>query len=325
MVLSLLTNSKKIANIIIKDHVIRYVGSSHSSSVTIQKYRERYLPTGIIEEGKILDRDSLRLIMEECVEDWDIKKKPVRFVIPDASVFIRKTSIPKDVNDDEIMGYLYLELGSTIHLPFEDPVIDFQKLTEDDTKKEVLMFAAPEEVALSYATLLEEASLNPIAADISPLCMYRLFEYSDKVNANHHSMLIQFDLQAVNLSIFHNHIPVFMRDIALETSIDDWDISPNRTGTLAEINWVNTQNNIEPVIEDLLKEIEHVLNFYHFSIRQGKDQIDTILFGGDHPYSNYIISKLTERYEMPVITLAELNDIPSSYFLPLGLALKEVQ
>ena len=32
--------------------------------------------------------------------------------------------IPAEVMDDEINGYLYLELGKSLHLPFEDPVFD---------------------------------------------------------------------------------------------------------------------------------------------------------------------------------------------------------
>src|SRR5690606_19109049 len=113
-------------NIIIKDHVIRYVGIKDSNPLVVQRFRERYLPKGIVIEGKIQDRETLTLILEECVADWGIKNKEVRFIIPDSFVVIRKTAIPADVEEDEISGFLYLELGASIHLPFEDPVIDYK-------------------------------------------------------------------------------------------------------------------------------------------------------------------------------------------------------
>ncbi|WP_078545325.1 type IV pilus biogenesis protein PilM [Litchfieldia alkalitelluris] len=317
--------SNQIANIIIKDHVIRYTGVKQSVPLVVQKYRERYLPPGIVEEGKIIERDTLRLILEECVSEWGISKKQVRFTIPDSFVVIRRITVPIDIKDDEIVGYLYSELGSTIHLPFEEPVLDIKKLSEIEDKKEILLFAAPEDIALSYSTLLQEVSLKPIAADISPLCMYRLFDFKDKTNIEDHILLIQFDLSTVNLSIFHQHIPIFMRHIQLETSIDDWDIQNNRSGSKAEIKWVNGEKSLDSVIEEIYREIDHVLNFYQFSLMKGKQAVTKILFSGDHPYINDMYSRVIDRYEISVSTLESIEKLPPNYYLPLGLALKEVQ
>jgi type IV pilus assembly protein PilM len=319
-----LFSPSKIANIIIKDHVIRYVGVKRSNPITVHKFREKYLPPGIIQEGRIIERDTLHLILEECVTDWGIKNNQVQFIIPDSFVVIRKISIPNEVKDDEILGYIYLELGATIHLPFEDPVLDYKILSEDEKKKEVLIFAAPEDVAIEYSSLLEEISLKPIAADISPLCMYRLFHFCKKTNAEEHSLLLQFDLQSANLSIFHHDIPLFMRHITLETSIDDWDIQQNSSKTLADIRWNSHRSKLEVLIDEINKEIEHVMNFYSFNMSQGKERITNVLVSGDHPNLPDITSTLVERYEIPVCTIDTFEKLPSQYFLPLGLALKEV-
>ncbi|MCC3356552.1 type IV pilus biogenesis protein PilM [Bacillus sp. REN16] len=320
-----LFSSNKMANIIIKDHAIRYVGVKQTNPITVQKFREKYLPPGIIQEGRIIERDTLLLILDECVSDWGIKKNHVQFVIPDPFVVIRKITIPNEVKDDEILGYIYLELGTTIHLPFEEPVIDFKKLTEDETRKEVLIIAAPEDVASEYSSLLEEVDLKPVAADITPLCMYRLFHFCDKTKEEGHSLLIQFDLQSVNLSIFHQDVPLFMRHITLETSIEDWDIQQNNSHTLADIRWNSHRSKIEVLMDELIKEIEHVMNFYSFNMTQGKERITNILMSGDHPYLSGIRTTLKQRYEIPVQTIDKFEQLPAHYYLPLGLALKEVQ
>ncbi|WP_449537135.1 type IV pilus biogenesis protein PilM [Ferdinandcohnia sp. Marseille-Q9671] len=320
-------STPKIANIIIKDHAIRYVGVKQSNPITVQKFREKYLPPGIIQEGKIIEKDTLHLILDECVTDWGIKNNQVQFTIPDPFVVIRKISIPIEVKDDEILGYVYLELGATIHLPFEDPVLDYKLLSEneDEKRKEVLIFAAPEDVAYEYSSLLEEVDLKPIAADISPLCMYRLFHFCNKTNEEEHSLLIQFDLQSVNLSIFHQDIPLFMRHITLETSIGDWEIQQNSSNTLADIRWNSHQSKLEVLMDELLKEIEHVMNFYRFNMTQSKGKITNLLISGDHPNLPDITSALFERYEIPVHTIDQFDKLPSHYYLPLGLALKEVE
>ncbi|MEH7223086.1 pilus assembly protein PilM [Bacillus sp. JJ1566] len=316
--------SNKIANIVIKDHAIRYVGVKRSNPITVQKFREKYLPPGIIQDGKIIERDTLHLILEECVTDWGIKNAQVQFIIPDPFVVIRKISIPNDVKDDEIIGYIYLELGATIHLPFSEPVLDFKVLSEDEKKKEVLIFAAPEDIAFEYSSLLEDVSLKPIAADISPLCMYRLFHFCQKTNGEEHSLLLQFDLQSANLSIFHQDIPLFMRHLTLETSLDDWAIQPNSSNTLAVIKWNSHQSKLEVLMDEMIKEIEHVMNFYSFNMTQGKERISKILVSGDHPNLPDISSILIERYEIPVHKIDNFDKLPSHYYLPLGLALKEV-
>ncbi|MFS0822532.1 type IV pilus biogenesis protein PilM [Bacillus sp. 1P02SD] len=323
MALTLFSPSK-IANIIIKDHAIRYVGVKRSNPITVHKFREKYLPPGIIQDGRILERDTLLLILEECVTEWGIKNTQVQFVIPDPFVVIRKISIPSEVKDDEILGYIYLEMGTTIHLPFDEPVLDFKVLSEEEKIKEVLIFAAPEEVALEYSSILEDASLKPIAADITPLCMYRLFHFCQKTNEEEHILLLQFDLQSANLSIFHQDIPLFMRHLNLDTSIEDWDIRENSSHTLADIKWNSHRSKLEVLIDEIMKEIEHVMNFYSFNMTQGKERITKILVSGDHPNLPDISSTLIERYEIPVHKIDTFDKLPSQYFLPLGLALKEV-
>ncbi|MEH7384764.1 pilus assembly protein PilM [Bacillus sp. JJ1521] len=319
-----LFSSSKIANIIIKDHVIRYVGVKRSNPITVQKFREKYLPPGIIQDGRIMERDTLHLILEECVTDWGIKNTQVQFVIPDPFVVIRKISIPNEVKDDEILGYVYLELGATIHLPFDDPVLDFKILSEDEKLKEVLIFAAPEDIAFEYSSLLEDVSLKPIAADISPLCMYRLFHFCQKTNEEDHSLLLRLDLPSANLSIFHQDIPLFMRYLTLDTSIEDWDIQQNSSNTMADIRWNGHASKFEHLNDGIIKEIEHVMNFYSFNMTQGKERISKILVSGDHPNLPDISSTLIERYEIPVSHIDKFDKLPSQFFLPLGLALKEV-
>src|SRR5690606_22262524 len=74
-----LFSSNKMANIIIKDHAIRYVGVKQTSPITVQKFREKYLPPGIVQDGRIIERDTLLLILDECVSDWGIKRNRVQF------------------------------------------------------------------------------------------------------------------------------------------------------------------------------------------------------------------------------------------------------
>lgn len=326
MVLRLI-RTKPTSNIVINDHVIRYAAVRPSSPFTVREYGERVLPEGIIRDGKIIDQESLTIILEECVEDWKIKGQNVRFLVPDQYVVIRKIQIPNDIPNEEVRGYLYLELGASIHLPFEEPVLDVSILGVNGDKKEVLLFAAPEDIVFDYADLLEEVKLKPIAADISPLSIYRLYSLLDLANPKDHLMIIQYDLQVVTVSLFHDHKPVFMRYLTMDLHFSSW-----KRDQEGKYIWTGEMDDLIGQMEDIYTEIDRIMNFYKFSLQQGKAEISRILLTGDHPKYHDIYKRLTNMTEIPVDTLEQDiivdgtgHKLDRTFHLALGLALKEVK
>lgn len=103
--------------------------------LVVNHFVETYLPEGIFVDGQIKDADKLAMILDQCMSDWGIQRKQVRFITPDAFISVRKVKVPADLKDDEIKGYLYLELGNNIHLPFEEPVFDFVPLQKQRLKR----------------------------------------------------------------------------------------------------------------------------------------------------------------------------------------------
>lgn len=331
MVFSFLSGNHRTANIILKDHVIRYIELKQNSPILVNYSGERYLPEGLIRDGRIIDKETVSTILEECIEEWGIKKRNVRFVVPDAFVVVRTVKVPGDLEDDEVKGYLYLELGSTIHLPFEDPVFDVMVMNDAGDKKDVLLFAAPEEVVTQYSELLSELKLKPISADISALCMYRLYYEVKNPQDNQHILVVQMDLNMVNISIFHNHRPIFMRHIPLEGAFDNWDNQYTRSGE-NHYQWVGDEQELSIQLLDVYKELEQVMNFYRFSLKQGKEGIERIYVCGDYPLFSKVVNDIRERFDLPVdsidseqVATSNGEPIRQQLHLALGLALKEVR
>ncbi|RFU65878.1 type IV pilus biogenesis protein PilM [Peribacillus glennii] len=329
MDLSFLTGKKRIANIVFKDHVIRYTELKQYNPPVIQTCGEYYLPAGIIKDGKIIDFDALQDIVEQCIDEWKISKRQVRFLVPDPCIVIRKIMIPKDVKNDEIEGYLYLELGSTIHLPFEDPVFDTVILGQNQVKRELLLFAAPEEIVSDYSSLLQACRLSPIAADISPLSLYRLYHLSDPSLVNEHVMLVQFDLQAVNASIFVEDKPIFMRHIPIPDGEDQWEKASLRNNNDGYLLYTGDKEQYMQMLGHTYTEIERVLDFYKYSLNQEQESVTKILISGDHPFLDDFILEMKKRFSIPVHSLEKRyiqtikgEALASSYYLPAGLALK---
>ncbi|PJW18839.1 type IV pilus biogenesis protein PilM [Geobacillus sp. WSUCF-018B] len=295
----------KYVNIVVKDHAIRYVEVKLGHPPEVKRWGERALPVGVVRDGRIVDGETLAMILDECVEEWKIDGHRARFVVPDPFVMIRSLPLPSHLSDEEIRGYLFLELGESIPLPFADPVFDYVVMERTSEAVSILLFAAPEEAVSEYAALLEEADLRPVAADVSPLCAYRPFYAAGQAAPDDHILLVQFDESAVNLSVFHRHLPLFMRHLPLEAYRD-------RTAAI-----------VDPFV-DVYKEMERIMSFYSFSLQQGKQSITRLFLAGDHPELGHVFTALTERLEMPVERLsASLDPLPDRFHLAWGLALKE--
>ncbi|EDL64689.1 type IV pilus biogenesis protein PilM [Bacillus sp. SG-1] len=311
--------NKRVANLVITDTAIRYADLKMDSPLILHNYGEKLLPQGVITDGKIIEYDTLVMILEECISEWGITKRPVRFIVPSTSIIVKRVLVPTDIKEDELKGYIFMEIGTSIHLPFEDPLFDVVLLGEKGDKQEILVVASPEEVIHSYRDILEEVKLKPMVADISPLALYRYFYHNDMVRSTDHEMLLQFDEKLLTISIFHNNQPIFLRPISLQGDLELAEPLENQSGGLLFY------------LEDTFKEIEKVFSFYKYSLNKGEVNVNKVILTGDHPYLNEIYQTLSDRLDVavqrsPKDTVMDTTGqtVPRQFDLAIGLALKEV-
>jgi type IV pilus assembly protein PilM len=318
MAIPFLKTGDKIVNVIVTDRAIRFVELKETNPIIVNHYGEKELPEGLVQEGRIVDRETVEMILEECIEDWKIKKRKVNFIIPSNSIVIRQLTIPSDIKDDEIKSYLFLEIGTSIHLPFGDPLFDVVVLKEGDKEKEILLIAAPEEIVLSYQDLFEVLKLKPISADISPLALYRFFCAHDFTNEDDHEMTIRFDQDQIIVAIFHNKVPIFVRPIMLDKEILHNDTLDHEEEVLFQL-------------EDYFKEIEKVMTFYQYSLNQGQSAVNQVFLSGEHTSILSIYQALVKRLGLPIRSDQKIDvldtdglKVPTRFHLAVGLALKGV-
>src|SRR5690554_6191566 len=172
--------SKKTVNLVIDDYVIRMVESSGGELSTIKNLKEEPLPAGLIEYGKIVDEIQFYDFMKNIVNEWKIKHRHVRFYVPNALVIMRPVEFPVHIEEEKIKEYFMIEIGESIHLPFQNPIFDIHSLsfeqdhTTDDEfpkeeKRQGTLFAVPEDEIVKYTEIFADVSLKPIAADVKEL------------------------------------------------------------------------------------------------------------------------------------------------------------
>ncbi|AZB43808.1 pilus assembly protein PilM [Bacillus sp. FJAT-42376] len=335
MKLSLFRPRASVANLLFTDYSIQYLELKSLDPLEISGFGEHFLPEGIISNGRIQDYDKLSLILEECKQEWSLKRKKIRFIVPDSFVVVKKIEVPDDILEDEMKGYLYTELGNSIHLPFEDPIFDVQIIDRSGKSRDVYLFAAPEAAVQDYVRFLDQHRLLAAVADISPLCLFRLH---NKLQGNKpglvSSLLIQTNMKSVTFSIFKQDELLMMRSLPIAVQIKDWDCQYlSASGEYFKLTH-KTQTNEEvlSVFEDSLREIERVMNFYQYTLNEGKRKIDRVFLAGDHPLMKELSEKITAAAGMPVASILKESiytlsneALPGKFDVLLGLALKEVE
>ncbi|OCA92401.1 type IV pilus biogenesis protein PilM [Pseudobacillus wudalianchiensis] len=317
MAFTLFRRKDRTVNFIVTDYMIRFVELRQMEPIVVECYGERELPEGIVRNGEIIDYESLKLILEDVLIEWGIKKRDVRFAVPDHYIAIREEQLREDLEEDEIKGYLFLQIGSTIHLPFEEPVFDAVVTGETNGRKNVLLVAAPEEEVRKFCELFEDVKLRLKAADITPLSLYRFFYYQGLTEENRHELVLHVRRNLMTISIFHYHQPKFIKPVSLEDA---------QSSALLELGEEEVSG-----LMDALKEVANVVNFYENSIYKGQAQIGKVFVNGDHPRLAFVETYIRETLGLSVAEQEGIEVIdkdgeplPCAYYAAVGLGLKEV-
>ncbi|AQU79057.1 pilus assembly protein PilM [Planococcus faecalis] len=308
MALSFLTKKARVVTMTIEEDAIRYVEFKTTEPLHISQAEEMALPPGIIKDGEIVDVKALGSLLDEAVHQWGLSKKSVRFLAPDEFVIIRKVTFPQGVKVDELKGHFFIEIGSTLYLPFEDPVFDVVPYNDN---AEVLIIASKESVIRSYEQLFDGAKMKAAVADITPLALYRLAYVQHDFAEEEHIMIIDLQSKKMTVSIFHEHYPLFMRPVEFQ---------------LAEEDFLDSAM----LIEEIETEAEKLGNFYRYSMNAGEAGISKVIFNGLDNWPE-LQARLENRLSVPVYPIvmkpipSELNDsVPERFNRAIGLALKEV-
>jgi type IV pilus assembly protein PilM len=325
-----LIGSKKYANLEIQDYVIRYAEvKNNKKSFTITQCDEHYFPKGVIEGGKVLNEEIFVRTLKHCIRKWNLKGKNIRFIVPDSSVILRTVEIPADIQDEEIKGHIYFELGHSIHLPFENPVLDAVSLGMKGDMKQVLVVASSEENVDTFYDHMKEEKLDIVAADVSSLCQYRLYHKFNMTNDNDIFMLTQFNVKAVTISIFEQHKPVFMQQIEIPYPEEAWKVVPLHSGGYLSRAQFDRKK-VMLAFDDVFTEIERIIRFYQYSLNNGEKQINRMLLTGDHPYLEELLDGSKERFGLPInilppdeINAAKNLEVSYNFYNVIGLAMKE--
>jgi type IV pilus assembly protein PilM len=323
---SLIRSSQHRVHFVIKDRYIRFIESGKKNSFL--SYGQKCLPEGVIVEGQIKQKEIFAMILDEIVDEYNLKGRKITFCVPDSFVVIRKVLVPFEVVEDELKGYLYMQLGDTLHLPFEDPVFEAIDIGKKSGQKEILLIATKESIIHEFTDLFKECSLKPVVADLSILSLYRLYYNLGQSEVDEHALIVQIGVDTIQLSVFANHRPEFLRLTKLPVNESQIEPFKARSGQEYFI-WKDEEKELDSLARDTINEIERFMTFYRFNLTKGRNGITKLILTGDHPGMEYLEKRIEGSFEVPIQSLLKpLFQTKKGYNIPpvftdcIGLALK---
>ncbi|WP_213422843.1 type IV pilus biogenesis protein PilM [Bhargavaea massiliensis] len=296
---------QRITSITIEEDALRYAELRSAAPLIIERTEERPLAEGVISEGKVMDPKALEVAVEGAVKDWGLRRKRVRFLAPDQFVIIRKVETPADVPEDELKGYFFIEIGSSLYLPFDDPLFDVVPFESEGDGKESIIIASKEEIVRQYERALVESKLKPVQCDIAPLALYRLAYQQHNLDTERNVLIADFRGNDLTVSIFHRHQPLFLRPIEIDE--EEW------------------------TAETAFREISKLINFYTYNMMDGNETIDCLFVSGDCSMTDELSQMFRDQMSLDAgcIRKQRIEDVagrevPERFDRVIGLALKEV-
>lgn len=307
-------------------------GKENKKGVIIDKYFTIRTPTGVLEDGSIVDKDLLHYIISEELKKKKVKTKNVYLTVNSSKILTREITIPK-VDEDDIESFLKFQIEEYIPVSMDKYIIQHKVLEtfyEDNIEKmNLLIIAIPKDMVEDYFDLLKSLNLNPLVMDYQPNSIAKLIQYSSLINNTYPTEDITFanidiGYDSTKISIIKNGNILVSRIIEVGGSYIDQSILNFNEITMEEvedeklkiedINRADKDSNRHTVTDIirtsmilLSEKIEMIFRFY--LSRRPDNNINIILITGGASNINGLDNMFSNIFNIPAISIKTLDNV----------------
>jgi len=255
-------------------------------------YSRVILEKGIIEDGKILNKEKIKEKFSELLnsaQPRSFRTKKVILSLPESKTFFDIFELPANLQGQQLHKAAEKEAEKTIPLLPQELYFDLKLISEKKDIKEVLYVGILKEIVDSYLEILREVDLIPLALDIESASLSRTFK-SEKV-ADGGMLIIDIGARTTVLSLFDKDairlssiVPTagnhFTKEIAgkLNVSLKEAEELKKKCGLDDEKGGGRVMFILQDVLNDILDEAKNFIRFYEQKEKRGVKKV--VLCGG---------------------------------------------
>ncbi|NQV00998.1 MAG: type IV pilus assembly protein PilM [Parcubacteria group bacterium] len=323
--------------------------------LSLSSFIKKDIPKGLVEDGEIKKEKELSSIIKGSLKEVNGRSLQGRRVIcnlPEERVFIRIIQLPK-MKKEEIDQAVKWEAEAHIPLSIDEVYLSWQVIdlpANNSNQIDVLIAASPKKLVDSYMNLLKESGLKPIALEPESVAVVRSLISPNDFTP---TIIVDLGISGTNFVIFSASTICFTSHIRISGNLFSQVIMKELKVEAEEANKLKIKIGLDktkgekvyqvlkPIINDLAKQINDYIAFYHDHVGHIHSRNGTIkqvlLCGGDSLLLN-LPSFLSKQLDMPVKIgdplinilsdkkerLAVSNELkkPLAYTTALGLALR---
>ena len=285
----------------------------------VVKFIKEDMPEGIISEGEIVGWETLYEFLYGVLDQYKIKTKTARLVLPDKQVNLIRITTPI-MSEKELAVNIPYEFKDYITDDFDAYVFDYalKGIAQDengtDTGFDILACAIPSMLMEKYYELFDNLKLNLEMATPQCLCVEVLMKRVDPSLADETFAVIDLGYSATRINIFTNGIYDTARtiDTGCRNIVERIEALKecNEAEAIHHMN-ENTDGIMDsPEIMDICSEISvnimRAVNYY--SYEKQSDELQNMYVCGGGASIPQLVKELTENISLNVIVMSEFTD-----------------
>ncbi len=318
---------------------------SGKGGLQVKAFGQVRLPAGCITGGVLKEPEAVAENLRKLVANLRLTQKKTAISLSSYAAIIKRIKLSVGENDD-LESAIYEEAEAQIPFNLEDVYLDYQILSYEDQKQDILLVAARKEVIEELINIVKGVGLRPLIIDVDILALGNLVEYV----YGEKEPFVVIDLGATKSSVllWQDAGLLVSRDIPLGSYNISEELRHELNITLEEAEELKINGPQDKTQEEALGKV--VKNFYKKFIKDLENTFDyfsslkevaehkrIFLYGGGSylPKIDEILSKaFGKKVEIidPFIKLEVTKDWDQSYkkdvsrvgSVALGLALREL-
>ena len=242
---------------------------------TISAYSRIELKSGIVENGKILDKEKLVAAIRTLLDTAKpnpLKSKNVILSIPESKTFIHTFQLPAVISEENIGESVQYAAAEIIPLSFDQVYHDYRVIIKEKDYQEVFYIACMKEILDDYREVVAKAGLNAVAFEAESLALARALAMDDMfegvliVDLGARTTIITiYDHQGIryskNIPLAGNH---FTEKIArsLKIPLEQAENIKKEVGLTQQTNKGKSGFSLESLAQGIVKEINKAINYH---------------------------------------------------------------
>lgn len=309
-----------------------------------------------IAEGEITPEEKKNVLIDkfkEIVQREKFATKRVATSLSGNQVIVRYVKFPK-LTPEELTKTIQFEAESYIPFDIREVNLAFYILgdviQEGEKKMETVLVAVKKDVVQERVEILEKAGLEPAIINVDAFAIENALELIRKPEVKETIVAVNLGASVTNVVIIENGISKVVRDIFIAGNTFTKIIQQNLTleftkaeelkkryglvleGEEAPREKLEVSKALMPVVNDLLKEIQHSIDYYQTQVVE-EAVVNRVLFSGGGAQMPALGKYFAQELQLPVeihnpftaLTVPtslpeEINEKAATFTIAVGLA-----